>query len=620
MPIGSGAAVAAAFGRSAGRLAAFTVAHVVLRIVASAVMIPLAGLALTLALSRSGQSALTDQDIALFLLTPEGFAGMLALFSILIAVAVLDLAVMTNALITGETTTRGTLVSGLRLLVPRLPRLLAFNAILVLRILLLTAPFLAAGGFVAFLFLRAFDINYYLTYRPPDFLLAAGLIGLLLLALAALLLSRLAAWAVALHLVLFEARAPWRAFGESAARLHGSRRRVVAEIALWAVVRIGLGVALAITLGALAAAIQTRLGANLRALAYSSLAIFAVWSLANAALAALSNGALAALLEPRYRATAPEGALRPTAPRAPARRPVRVLAVIVAAALLFSGGATAWLGETLDRVTADREVEIIAHRGAAASRPENTLAAVEKALCDRADWVEIDVQESADGEVIVAHDSDFMKLAGNPLKVWDATMADIAEIDIGSWFGPEWAGERTPTLREVLRLAKGRGRILVELKYYGHDDDLEARVARIVEEEGMTDAVAVMSLKYPAVLKMRALRPDWRHGVLAARAIGDPSALEADFLALNTGQVSAPLIRRAHEQGKQVYVWTVNDPALMSRMISLGVDGLITDEPGLARQVMEARNALSGPERLILALTGRLRLESFDLVEDESDA
>jgi glycerophosphoryl diester phosphodiesterase len=618
--VSAAAAVTSAFRRSAGRLPAFTAAHLVLRLVASAVMIPLAGLALTLALSRSGQSALTDQDIALFLLTPAGFAGMLALFSLLIVAAVLDLAVMTNALVTGERTARGTLVSGIRLLVARLPRLVAFNVILVLRILLLAAPFLAAGGFVALVFLRAFDINYYLTYRPPDFLLAAGLIGLLLLALAALLLSRLAAWAVALHLVLFEGRAPWRAFGESAKRLHGSRRRIVTETALWAAVRLALGFALALVLGTAAAAIQAGLGANLRALAYTSLAIFGIWSLANAALAALSNGALAALLEPHHRATAPEGAPRPSASREAARRPLPALAVIVAAALLFSGGATAWLGETLDRVTADREVEIIAHRGAAASRPENTLAAVEQALRDRADWVEIDVQESADGEVIVAHDSDFMKLAGNPLKVWDATMADIAEIDIGSWFGPEWAGERTPTLRDVLRLAKGRGRVLIELKYYGHDDDLEARVARIVEEEGMTDAVAVMSLKYPAVRKMRALRPDWRHGVLAARAIGDPSALEADFLALNTGQVTAPLIRRAHEQGKQVYVWTVNDPALMSRMISLGVDGLITDEPALARQVMEARNALSGPERLILALTGRLRLESFDLVEDEADA
>jgi glycerophosphoryl diester phosphodiesterase len=611
--------VAAAYRRSAGRLVPFTVVHVVLGLLASAVVIPLAGLALTLALSRAGTSALTDQDIALFLLTPAGFAGMLALLSVMIVAGVLDLAVMTNAWVRDERSARDILVSGIGLLVSRFPRLVAFNALLILRLLLIAAPFLAVGGLVAFVLLRAYDINYYLTYRPPEFLAAAGVIALLLLGLAALLLMRLSSWAVALHLVLFEGRAPWHAFGESAARLHGSRRRIVTDVALWAASRLVLGLLLATAFGAVAAAVQDRLGANLRALAYSSLAVFVLWSLANSALAALSNGALAALLEPHYRATAT--GLREATPRAEGpRRPIPLVAALVVGALLLAGGGTAWVGETLDRIVADREVEIIAHRGAAGSRPENTLAAVEKALEDRADWVEIDVQESADGEVIVAHDSDFMKLAGNPMKVWDATMDDIAGIDIGSWYGPEWASERTPTLREVLRMAKGRGRVLIELKYYGHDKELESRVARIVEEEGMTDAVAVMSLKVPGVQKMRALRPDWRAGILAARAIGNLAALDADFLAVNTGQASARMVRQAHAQGKQVYVWTVDDPALMSRMISLGVDGLITNEPALARQVMEARNALSGPERLILALTGRLRLDSFDLVEDETDA
>jgi glycerophosphoryl diester phosphodiesterase len=614
-----GGAVAAAYRRSAGRLLPFTIVHIVLGLLASAVVIPFAGLLLTLALSRAGQSALTDQDIALFLLTPAGFAGMLALLSVVIVAAVFDLAVMTNAWIRDERTTQGILVSGLGLLVARFPRLVALNAILILRLLLLAAPFLVAGGLVALALLREYDINFYLTYRPPEFLAAAGLIGLLLLALAALLLTRLSAWAIALHLVLFEGRAPWQAFGESAERLHGARRRIVGEVALWAAARLLLGFALAAGIAAIAAVVQDALGANLRALAYSSLAIFLLWSLANSALAALSNGALAALLEPRYRAAAP--ALRSASARVEAlRRPVPILVALLAGALLLAGGGTAWVGETLDRVTSDREVEIIAHRGAAGLRPENTLAAVEKALQDRTDWVEIDVQESADGEVIVAHDSDFMKLAGNPLKVWDATMADIAGIDIGSWYGPEWSAERTPTLREVLQLTKGRARLLIELKYYGHDESLESRVADIVEEEGMTDDVAVMSLKYPGVLKMRELRPDWRAGVLAARAIGNLAALDADFLAVNTGQANARMIRQAHAAGKQVYVWTVNDPALISRMISLGVDGLITDEPALARQVMEARNALTGPERLILALTGGLRLDNFDLVEDETDA
>ncbi len=248
------------------------------------------------------------------------------------------------------------------------------------------------------------------------------------------------------------------------------------------------------------------------------------------------------------------------------------------------------------------------------------MAAVEKALADGADWVEIDVQETADGAVVVAHDSDFMKLAGVDLKVWDATLDDLAEIDIGSWFDPAYADQRTPTLRAVLEAAKGRGKVLIELKYYGHDVALEDRVAEIVAQTGMAADVGVMSLKIPGVRKMQALGPGWPHGILAATALGDIAALDADFLAVNAGQVSVSLIRRVHAAGKKLYVWTVDDPLAMTRMISMGVDGLITNEPALARRVMEARNRLSPPERLLLWLSDRVRIESFDLVAEETDA
>ena len=162
--------------------------------------------------------------------------------------------------------------------------------------------------------------------------------------------------------------------------------------------------------------------------------------------------------------------------------------------------------------------------------------------------------------------------------------------------------------------------MLIELKYYGHDDRLEERVAELVEETGMADDVMIMSLKRTGIAKMRSLRPDWPMGILAARAIGDLSALDADFLAVNTGQLSGHLLRRAHGSGKKVHVWTVDDPRAMSRMISMGVDGLITNDPALARRVMTQRAALSLPERLLVWLSDRFRLDSLDLVADRSDA
>jgi glycerophosphoryl diester phosphodiesterase len=148
---------------------------------------------------------------------------------------------------------------------------------------------------------------------------------------------------------------------------------------------------------------------------------------------------------------------------------------------------------------------VIGHRGAAALAPENTLSSVERAIEDGADWVEIDVQETADGEVVVLHDSDFMKLAGTPLKIWEGSFAEVRSLDIGSWFGPEFRGEGVATLEEALPRAKGRAKVIIELKYYGHDQRLEERVAAVVERTGMEGDIAIMSLERTGVEKMAAL-------------------------------------------------------------------------------------------------------------------
>jgi glycerophosphoryl diester phosphodiesterase len=199
-----------------------------------------------------------------------------------------------------------------------------------------------------------------------------------------------------------------------------------------------------------------------------------------------------------------------------------------------------------------------------------------------------------------------MKLAGVDLKIWDATMADLEEIDIGSWFAPEFKDERVPTLETVLDECRGKTGVNIELKYYGHDKQLEERVADLVTEHGMESEVVVMSLKAEAVEKMKAIRPNWKVGLLMSVAAGGLENINADFLAVNANFVHRPLIRSAHRQGKEVHVWTVNDALTMSTMFGRGVDNLITDKPALARSVLQQRATLSAPERLLLELAGIL--------------
>lgn len=597
--------------------------HLSVRLAVSALLLPLAALIIGLALRWSGDPALTDQEIAGFLFSPVGALVALVVAGVLIVAAVLDLALMTALLWRPVPGNLAAVGSAWRRVLPRLGAVFALSLRLVVRLLLLCLPFLVIAAAAAVLTLTEHDINYYLTYQPPRFLMVIALIGALALAMGLLLIWRLSGWALALHLRLIDRVPAAECFALSETYLAGSRGVVIRLILGWLALRVALALGIGALMGALGAGAQALALPDLTLVVLATALTLALWGLVNAMLAGISNGALALLLKDLHQSAAPK-VLNPQDEIAQAeiapRLGVALLTGMAVVGGLASLGAVQVSGDLAGRLAAPRTVEIIAHRGAAAARPENTLAAVEKALEDRADWIEIDVQETADGEVVVTHDSDFMKQAGVPLKVWEATLDDLAKIDIGSWFDPAFADARVPTLRDVLETAKGRGRVLIELKYYGHDDRLEERVVQIVEDTGMTDDVMIMSLKRAGVAKMQALRPDWPMGILAARAIGDLTALDAAFLAVNTGQVSGNLLRRAQAAGKKVYVWTVDDPRAMSRMISMGVDGLITNEPALARQVMAERATLSLTERLLLWVSDRFRLDSFDLVAEPSEA
>jgi glycerophosphoryl diester phosphodiesterase len=150
---------------------------------------------------------------------------------------------------------------------------------------------------------------------------------------------------------------------------------------------------------------------------------------------------------------------------------------------------------------------------------------------------------------------------------------------------------------------------VIELKYYGHNKDLEQRVLNIVNGHEMSSDVMYMSLNIDAVNKMKELDPDCRAGLLMSVLGTKIQDTNADFLAVNAMFVNRSFIQRAHASGKEVYVWTINDAVTMSRMIGIGVDGLITDKPDLARRVLAERSTLNPAERLLLELSETFGIE-----------
>lgn len=579
------------------------VVHATVIVAIAALLGPLTGAAVRGLVLLSGQRALSDTAIVGFLLSPLGALAGLVIGCLALTLGLLGYAAL---LIPARQAWKGEAASpwsALARVGRRLPSLLQLAVRFLLRVLLAALPFAAAIGLVYRLLLGEHDINFYLAEKPPVFLVAVALAAVFGLGLVAMLVRVGGDWFHALPLVLLADRSPRDARRESRREVTGQRREISLSLALWLLgtpLLTGLLQLPATWLGRwLVPALSDKLGTLalvLGLLVLAGTAISFATGFAAISLLALQH---VRLFEKTHPATP-----APRDPKPEARR--RRLGLGMVAAALAVVSLTTWITHRwLDQLVVEREVEVIAHRGASAAAPENTMAAVKLAIGQGADWVEIDVQVTAAGEVLVFHDRDFQRVGNRALDLRDARPQDLAEIDIGSWFDPKFAAERTPTLRQVLDACRGRCGVLIELKHYGDDEALEPRVVEEVERAGMVDEVRLMSLDQESVRTIRRLRPEWPVGLLSSVALGDLTRLDVDFLGLNGRAATPALIERARDAGIDVHVWTINDPVEMSAMISRGVDGLITDEPERARTVMEQRAAMTPGGRLLLELAAR---------------
>jgi glycerophosphoryl diester phosphodiesterase len=589
--------------------------------VAFAVLTPATALFLRWLLSRTGARVVADADIAMFFVTTR--PGAIALIlggAILAAITALEVGCL---MAIGLATARGALVNGRTALAfggARAGNILRLTAHMVLRVLAGLVPFLVAIGLVYFALLRGHDINYFLARKPPEFLLALALAAVIVAALAALLVRTIARWALALPLLLFENVHPRRALGASATRSAGHRGLIVLVLAGWAASAVVLGVAADALVKGIGRAAAPHLAGSVAMLVLFLAGLVFVWAVLGITVAVVNVALFALLVVRLYLHAGVPADVRLPAAGAPAwvgagRLSGRARLVVAGVAVLAAVGV-ALLVLVITR--GNQQVLVIAHRGASATAPENTLAAFRLAVAEHADFVELDVQESLDGEVLVVHDSDLMKIGGSPMKIWEHTAAELRAVDIGSHKGAQYKDERVATFAEALAVCKGTGTgVLVELKSYGHDERLEEKVAEIVEAAGMEKECMFMSLDHYQVGKMKRLRPSWRVGVLAAKALGDLTTLGGDFLAVEARMATARFARRTHHAQQGVYVWTVNDPSWMLATMSYGADGLITDNPALAREVVARRAQMSDAQRLLVALLVRAGART-EVLESES--
>ncbi len=237
---------------------------------------------------------------------------------------------------------------------------------------------------------------------------------------------------------------------------------------------------------------------------------------------------------------------------------------------------------------------IMAHRGASAYAPENTLAAFKLALQQGADAIELDVKLTADGHVVVIHDQTVDRTTPCKGRVSDLLLADIRRMDAGSHFDIAFRGEPVPTLEQVFKAVGQLTCINIELKiFHAFHDSLPEKVAQLVKRFRLNRRVIISSFNPIPLIRIHRLLPDTPIGLLAMR--GSAGFLARSWagrligyqsLHVGVNDVTSRLIKNVHHRGCKILVYTVSLEKDMRDMFEMGVDGIITNDPLLAKQIL----------------------------------
>ena len=253
------------------------------------------------------------------------------------------------------------------------------------------------------------------------------------------------------------------------------------------------------------------------------------------------------------------------------------------------------------------EVANVAHRGASAYAPENTLAAVREGINMDSDLIEVDVQRTKDGELVLIHDTNLARTTDveqvypdrAPWRVADFTYDEILQLDAGSWKSPKYAGEKIPTLTETIEvIRRSSAGLLLEVKAPELYPGIEAEIARTmralpgyVESAVAAELLVVQSFNFSSMAIFKELEPTVPVGLL-----GTPAATQLPELAAWADQINphhksvgADYVEAVHEAGMDCLVWTVDAVPDMDRAIDMGVDGVITNRPDVFEQVLHDR-------------------------------
>ena len=246
-------------------------------------------------------------------------------------------------------------------------------------------------------------------------------------------------------------------------------------------------------------------------------------------------------------------------------------------------------GKTNLNIKYIRKMEITAHRGASVKYPENTMSAFVGAKELGADWIELDVQQTKDRQIVVSHDTNLGRVTGVNKDIIDMDYSEIEKLDAGSFFNKKFKGEKIPLLSDVLKYAKDNNiRLNIELKPTGKEVDFEKQVVDLIKEYNFENRCVITSQVYSVLENVKKVDKEIKTVYVMSIAIGNiTDAKYADAFSVEASNVNESLVNRVHNEGKELYAWTVNTEESINNMIDMDVDNIITDNIELGKELVE---------------------------------
>lgn len=470
---------------------------------------------------------------------------------------------------------------------------------------LVSLPFLAAITAASALLLKYHDPYLLNLERPPALwwyggfclVMVAGMLG----ANGWLLLR----WIMAVPLIMLKSYAPLQAVGSSSRLTRGRRSQAGLNLLLGASLVVAAPALATLAFEFLATAVFRIVPEQSPLLLPSVVLLVCGYLLTGLALTFLATSAFGTLMVGYYqKLTGIIQLYKPGSSDSEEKQKIRwawLLEATVIALVVFQSF------QIVSSLAQEDTATVTAHRGSPFTAPENTLAALEQAIDDGADYIEIDVQLTADGVPVLWHDNDMMRIFGLPERIPDVRMEDIAELDAGSWFDDSFANQRIATLSKAIDTVKGRVRLFIDLKPNRNEQALVKAVIKLLQEKNATNGTIIAASDWPSLELAKSLEPDIRTALLAQFVVGPLWQDRYDILGLRFNRANPAAIARAHRAGNEFHVWTVNQREEMARFLDMGVDNIITDRPEVLASLLEERKQRSNAEQLAMKVRNWLR-------------